>query len=209
MTADVTSEPRTVADVFKADTADHQMTVLQDDGEYRHLRFAEPGPNGWHCWFELVTWPGSLAIRGDHGSFVFSRVDDMFTFFRRPGGDTINPGYWAEKEQTGAKTKGYSEDVFRKQVVDHFVDSVRNGEAPRGLGKALREDIFDSYAYDISFEEPAREALSDFSFKGYRFHDTWEWDFTDWDHHYLWCCHAVAWGIRQYDDARQLVEVAS
>lgn len=35
-----------VADTFARDIANHQMAVLHDDGDYRHLRFAEPGPTG-------------------------------------------------------------------------------------------------------------------------------------------------------------------
>lgn len=32
----------------------------------------------------------------------------------------------------------------------------------------------------------------------FRFTDTWEWDLTDWDHHYLYACHAITWGIGKY-----------
>jgi hypothetical protein len=30
---------------------------------------------------------------------------------------------------------------------------------------------------------------------------TWEWGLTDWDYHFVWCLHAIAWGIQQYDNA--------
>lgn len=33
----------------------------------------------------------------------------------------------------------------------------------------------------------------------FAFTDTWEWDLGDWDWQYLWCCHAIVWGIAKYD----------
>lgn len=32
----------------------------------------------------------------------------------------------------------------------------------------------------------------------FKFDDTWEWDLTSWDHHFLYACHAIAWGIGRY-----------
>lgn len=32
----------------------------------------------------------------------------------------------------------------------------------------------------------------------FEFSDTWEWDLTRWDHHFLYVCHAITWGIGQY-----------
>ena len=46
-------------------TDKHELHVLHSDGLYRHLRFQAPGTGMWH--WDLVTWPGSLAIRGDIG----------------------------------------------------------------------------------------------------------------------------------------------
>jgi hypothetical protein len=38
---------------------------------------------------------------------------------------------------------------------------------------------------------------------GFRFTDSWEWNLHDWTWHFLWCCHAIQWGIGQYDARRQ------
>lgn len=38
--------------------------------------------------------------------------------------------------------------------------------------------------------------------EGFRFYDTAEWDLSDYSWHYLWCCHAIVWGIAQYDAVR-------
>src|ERR1039457_99476 len=78
---------------FERDTAEHEMTVIHDDGLYRHLRFQKPG--SWIYGYDIVTWPGYLAITGDAGEYMFARLPDMFEFFA--GNDRINPQYWAEK----------------------------------------------------------------------------------------------------------------
>jgi hypothetical protein len=51
------------ADAFARNVANHIKNVLHDDGLYRHLRFARPDRSA--SWFDIVTWPGSLAVRGD------------------------------------------------------------------------------------------------------------------------------------------------
>jgi hypothetical protein len=241
-----------IAERFAQDTANHEMTVLRDDGLYRHVRFQRVTINektgkrerSSFYWFDLITWPGCLAIRGDMDSYLFARDDDMFAFFRmHHTNDGINPGYWAEKIQGPAKVKRYSEDLFRQHVTE--IAEEHADDYP-GLTDAVRRDILD--AAEAGFEHDARELLSDFRFgdtyqgrcskcdaaadgmteaegwswesqhlaqtsghrpraslvEGFRFRDAWEWDLTDWSWQYLWCCHAIRWGIAQYDTARQL-----
>lgn len=192
-----------IAERFARDTANHRMTVLHDDGLYRHLRFKAPD-TGFY-WFDLVTWPGNLSVTGDFGDgHTFSRTPDMFEFFRGSSRYGINPMYWAEKVQTGrCGLRTYEEDRFRELVVEHFVETVRYGDAPRGLGKAVRGEILNDP--DVYYEGGARAALEAFEFKGFRFTDTYEWDLTEYDWSYLWCCHAIVWGIEQYDKARMVV----
>jgi hypothetical protein len=36
----------------------------------------------------------------------------------------------------------------------------------------------------------------------FQFHDVWEWSFSDYEWQFLWACHAINWGIRQYDAAK-------
>ena len=57
---------------FLKDAAAHQMEVLRDDGVNRHLRFKNPESSAY--WFEIITWPGTLCIDGDMGTFVFRRL---------------------------------------------------------------------------------------------------------------------------------------
>lgn len=195
-----------VADRFARETKNHTMTVLRDDGLYRHLRFKAPD-NGFY-WFDLITWPGYLTFVGDGEGYVFTRIEDMFGFFR---GGRINPQYWAEKVVDGrGRLKTYSEERFRQLVTEHL-DQVAD-DYPAGLREAVQEILLDDY--DVVYEDGARTLLSDFTFTAtldgadepVRYTDVfvngWEWDLTDWDFWYLWACTAIQWGIAQYDVAR-------
>jgi hypothetical protein len=192
MTAEMTTEDK-IAQRFARDTAEHEMTVLHDDGLYRHLRFRAKRS---FYWFDLVTVPGVLIFKGDGQSFVFSRLEDMFEFFRGPIG-RINPHYWAEKVTSGHDgIRTYDEQVFRTQVVETFAEDARDG-VPAGTGRALRERVLDDE--ETYYESGARDALNRFEHKGYQLGETWEWDLTDWDWWFLWACHAIVWGIAYYD----------
>ncbi|MEV0382306.1 hypothetical protein [Nonomuraea sp. NPDC050643] len=246
------SDYRESAEAFARDTAGHEMTVLLDQGLHRHLRFQKP--KSGNCWFEIVTWPGSLAIRGDiDGGYIFTRTTDMFEFFRRSGhNDTINPGYWAEKTEGGRDgCRSYSADRFRQRVAEYFdahaeddaferavvklkelgLDGDNLDALPKAAAeecarataahmKAVRE-AFDKTIdgfwaeYNVEYEDEARNALNSFDFydnpddrydpekrPDFEFCNTWDWDFKDPGYWFLWCCHAIAWAIRQYDAAK-------
>ncbi|MEV4247018.1 hypothetical protein AB0J63_26840 [Streptosporangium canum] len=155
-----TERERDMAERFQKDTAAHEMTILHDDGLYRHLRFQAPGSSFY--WFDLVTTPHALIFRGDGTSFVFSRLKDMFEFFRGPVG-RINPRYWAEKLTSDRDSvMKYDPELFEQLVKEAFVDAVRYGDAPRGLGKAVREEILNSEF--LAYEDEARRILDDFEF---------------------------------------------
>ncbi len=191
------SDNDNVAKRFAADIAEHQMTVKHDDGLYRHLHFRRPS-NGFY-WFDLVTWPGSLAIRGDFNGYMFTRLADMFEFFRGDGG-SVNPHYWSEKAEHGRpSTKAYSVDAFKQYVLDdlkHLVEG--NPELAAKAEKDILAEIEEGY---VATESDARDVLTRWERDG-AFSDTWEWDLTDFEYGFLWCCHAIVWGIAQYDAAR-------
>ena len=79
---------------FTKGTVNHKMTILNEDGVYRHLRFKTPGT--FNLYFDIITFPGNLMITGDMGTWSFSRIEDMFKFFRSKERH-ICPDYWAEK----------------------------------------------------------------------------------------------------------------
>lgn len=86
-------------EVFLNRVRDHELTVLIDDGTRRHIRFRKPASPDDS--FDLITWSWHLCITGDMGTYVFSRIEDMFDFHRlKMGGDnSLHPdlGYWAQK----------------------------------------------------------------------------------------------------------------
>lgn len=192
---------------FKAETKDHVMTVLHDDGVYRHLRFAAPGTGIWS--WSIVTWPGHLATSGDIADgYMFSRLPDMFQFFRRAS-DYINPGYWAEKMPHTITSKTFSSDLFEQTIREEVEDwrKEMTDDERAEFDRRLDEEVFE---YGIT-DESAHLALQDFKFESkdesfeWEFTDVWEYDFTDYDHHLILAMLAISHGIAEYDKAAATV----
>ena len=148
---------------FEGDTENHTMEILQDAGLYRHLKFTN---NGSSCYrFDIHTWPGTLCIDGDMGTYVFRRIPDMFEFFRIKDGDwnnkyVINPGYWGEKLQATDSSRGrhgsheeFSEELFKENVkeeYDNFCESYADDD---------EEEVTEAYAEDTQTRNQQLEAL--------------------------------------------------
>lgn len=203
---------------FLKDVATHQMHVLRNDEVYRHVRFKREGTMCRH--FDLVTFPSYLVYSGDMGCFVFSRTHDMFEFFRtdRTGNNDasklyINKGYWAQKLQAidGSRNstnsvKEFSPESFIKCIHEWRINWIRdyshilNKEERRELWEAVTEEVL-SKTDDGS--QRAYDAANDFQYtvgdKDFQFTDLWEHDFTEYTQHFIWCCYAIAWGIKMYD----------
>jgi hypothetical protein len=184
---------------FLKDVEQHKLIVVRDDGNHRHVIFAKPGT---YCQrFELITWPGFLCYTGDMGTFVFRRLEDMFAFFRdnRPddGKLRINLGYWAEKLEAADRCDGaqqWSEDKFRS-VIEAYLD--RDGEPVSAeLREAVEEEVLSCLG---DGEHEAYRAASQFNHYGFQFYDLWDHDFKEYSYRFVWCCFALAWGIKQYD----------
>jgi hypothetical protein len=181
---------------FLKDVAKHTLSVIREDGLYRHLRLQQPGST--NMYFDLITWPGHLCYCGDMGSFVFARVPDMLTFFRGRNAEgplEISPHYWSEKVE--AKDRDgvgqYSAELFQQNVLDHL-DEV---EASDEVREAVQESILD-FADEEHF---AMRAVHDFDECDFQFIDFWEKDSTVYTIRFLWCCYALTWAIRLYDNA--------
>lgn len=191
-----------VAARFTADITEHELEVLRDDGLYKHLRFRRPETIMFS--FDLVTWPGYLSMVGDMGHYVFSRERDMLPFFEASGGK-INPHYWSEKLQAYCQPpRKFSEDVFRERLEEVLLEQDwETGVAPyEGLAKdAVRRELTGRF---VAHEYEARELLSELE-EDDVVSETWEWDLTDYDHRFLWCCHAIVWGIARYREASAVV----
>lgn len=187
---------------FEGATREHQLTVIHEDGLYRHLRCQKPGT--WIYGFDVVTWPGYLAICGDVGAFMFSRVRDMLEFFE--AGGRINPGYWGEKLQGPGNyddnTRRFSPDLFRTRATAWFEEIADTrqevGEWTTHFREARKEEFHrEVVARADDGEHEARRALIEWGGE-YGFGDLWELDFREYDHQFLFCCHAIVWAIARY-----------
>jgi hypothetical protein len=198
--------------VFLADVAQHQMSVLRDDGLHRHVRFKTPGTSS--SYFDLITWPGKLCIDGDMGTYVFSRIEDMFEFFRvcdPQSGDSltlkINPSYWGEKLDSVDKRCGFREfsmDVFRHRVKGCYEQWMEESDT---VASVDAQDLWEEIETDLSWcSDPVDCAafLRDFSHEqtGFTFEDILGDNFEQFSFHYIWSCYAISWGIRLYDESK-------
>ena len=191
---------------FLKDVENHEMRILMDNESYRHLRFQKPGTINQY--FDLITWPGHLAITGDMGSYTFSRAIDMFAFFRNAKLE-INSGYWAEKcvaEDTIAGIQEYSRDRFRETIEEQF-DSFYEGIEEHDR-KELWDDIEDSVL--IHADNPYSALDAAMSYKddqGWQpFADHWEYTLQVKTTQYVWSLYAIVWGIQQFDKAKENTE---
>lgn len=146
---------------FEAEAGNAKMTILQDDGLHRHVRFVPP--TGFY-WFEILTIPGALIFRGDGESFVFSCGKDLFELFRhgihRDGSIHINPGYWDTKlsgERDSAQR--YSMEKFEQLTGEQLADS--EALFP-GVTAAWAEHV--ESEYNTEYQSEAQRALYDFEF---------------------------------------------
>jgi len=202
---------------FLHDVTEHTMEIRQDTEEYRHLTFSKNGSSSYK--FHLTTWPGYLCISGDMGCYVFSRLRDMFEFFRTDWVEadlykSINPDYWAEKVQAG-NLRGittFNKEDWRKAIFeythqwmrDHYHNTTRMER--RRLMEEIENQIF--FDYDDGNEQVLMHNVIGFSSKvtyqlTFEFQDFWENTFQEYTYEYLWCCYAIAWGINVYDETKQ------
>jgi len=217
---------------FLKEVDSHQMEVIRDDDVYRHVRFKRPDTICMH--FDLITWPGYLCYTGDMGTYVFTRLRDMFEFFRRSHKHEmfrIDLRYWAEKVEAGDRCDGVKKFSFAKfqaeirQWVDRREEDSRpdeeDGEDVARHAAAfaeLRREVEDEVLGCDDNEVRAYDAAYEFQHRGeawqayfgekasFEFSDFWEVDVQEWTHRFVWCCFALAWGIKQYDDAKSVSE---
>lgn len=194
---------------FDRDILEHEMTILQDESVYRHLRFMKSGTTIQY--FNLTTFPNHLCISGDMGTFVFSRVEDMFRFFRNDRG-AINPSYWGEKLQSISTNGGYEKfnvDDFKENIKERF-DQYRESLEDEDLAGKIWDDIKATFYDYANNDGDGFNAMSDAY--GYRYRDILEnIDIPDifqnfhevsnsrYEINYIWCLWAIVHGIKRYD----------
>ena len=205
------SDHVTTEESFLRSVSGHVMTVLEEDGVHRRIRFSKPGSSDMH--FYLVTWPGYLCFCGDMGTFVFQRLEDMFAFFRsskhEAGKLSINTSYWGEKCVAVDSVDGireYSPDSFREAIgewLEAHLEDEEDDALKCELSDAVDDDLL-SCAEDG--EAAARSAVDNFCFnwfgRTFEISDFGETTLTVKTHRFLWCCYAIAWGIQKFDEAK-------
>ena len=190
-----------IKDQFKKHIKNHKMSILKDDGEYRHIIMSDKSP---YYHYEIITWPNYLCFCGDMGTFVFSRLPDMFNFFRQENKEPeINPGYWKEKLQAQDMSGGaeeYSSELFTK-IIKEIVDQyIYDNELSEEEGKELLDEVESEVLWYSEEEGKAREVAGEFDYKGLKFDDLWERDFRDYTYRYIWCLYAIVHTISLYDN---------
>jgi hypothetical protein len=215
-------------EMFLKDIASHEMHVLREDGVYRHVRFKRQGTMCYH--FDLITWPGYLCYTGDMGTYVFSRLTDMFEFFRMDKRDfnyypdrqlQINLSYWSEKLEAvsgtrhHARAKEFDKDEFRRVINEYRVSWIKHEARYDGLNKEERRELWEAVEDEVlsridDGEHACQQAAYDFYYRNdttgeaFCFQDIFDHDFTKYTHQFIWCCYALAWGISKYDTERAI-----
>lgn len=179
---------------FEKYVANHTMQVLLDQGVYRHLKFLGAPPHSWNQWFEIITTPGLLTINGDMGTWTFSRVTDMFNFFRSPD-RRINPSYWTEKLQGGrSEATEFDGETFKAALVESLEGYNLTAEQRSVILRELDETHFDDD------ESCVRRAVDYIGVGDFSFQDTWEISGKRYQYRYIWCLRAIVWAINKYDE---------
>lgn len=194
-------------DQFSKDVKDHQLTIIKDDGLYRHLLVKKPGTIESH--YEIITWPGYLCYCGDMGTFVFERVEDMFCFFRKTPG-MINPSYWAEKLQATDRTDGHRKfcrDEFERavtEVLNNWLEAVADDDLDPDFIQEEKDKVDEIIAESHQNEFHTVAALNNHNAVdgGLNFWDFWENDCKVYTERYIWCCFALVHAIALYDAAK-------
>lgn len=204
---------------FLRDVSNHVMTIARDDAEFRHLQFRSPGSSSYS--FNITTFPGYLVMTGDMGAWTFSRLRDMFEFFRKRPDDReplyINRSYWAEKlvasDCNGRFVCGaeeYDSEAFKAEIYRRAVAMCRKAK-DQGVSREDREDLIDQLkdVRDAADDQSlAFNAAGAFEFhdpalrRPLRLDDFWEVPCKKWRYSYTWACYAIVWAIQRYDEAK-------
>ena len=188
---------------FLENVKDHKLQIIKDDGVHRHIIMSKEKD----CYqrYEIVTFPQHLCYTGDMGTFVFRRVEDMFTFFR---GDInskhpINTVYWNEKLQAVDRGQGdmaYSTEALREEVEQYFKSHcdwrTLNEEERAALWQNIEDNVLTAES-----EEEAWNSISGFDFDGFEFEDFWP-DMQDYTYRFIWCLYAMVYAIQEYDKVK-------
>lgn len=181
-----------VARKFARDTATHKVTIRHDHGLYRSVDCWRSDGGTCHH-FCVTTWPGHIAITGDMGDYVFSRIPDMFAYVRKKSHETL-------LDQLEAKCDAVcKQSGLRKYAHEKLIEYVKK-EREEDEDKDAEE--WDELLVTLSDSNEFwnKTALLDFDINDRNPFDLHDWpDFTELSYHFEWCCYAIAWAVEKYD----------
>ncbi len=171
---------------FLKEVKNHKMTILKDDGVYRHIRFKQKESS--NCFFDLITYPGHLVISGDMGDYIFARNHDMFSFFSTKDNKlNINLGYWTEKLKS-ISTFG-AENGIKEFCRKETFKNIDLRTIHKSHRKELKRELF-----NCEDERDAVEIMDNFNIT-----DAWEYLAYKPTFHIQWILYAIKWGILKYE----------
>ena len=189
----------------------HELTVLHNDDDYRHLRMRardEDGGLNLLLGYDVVTWPGALAVSGDalpEGAegVIFSRLRDPIEFFTvppsglGPSGPDIDYAHWVEKLRGPAQTIGFEHDpsLFLASVRRHLAEHVADGELSVVDAERIAAD-----AENHQYNEDDAYAWLDLGPQKELFPDAWEYNFRSPSKDVKNLCRRVELAVRKYND---------
>jgi len=185
--------------------SDHELSILHDEGVYRHLQMKQPNTN--NMWYDIVTYPNNLVISGDMGCCVFSRINDMFQFFRTDE-LSINYSYWSEKEQA---TSIFGQNTeYDRSTLPKYLDMCRNRWVKKYVPSEDEieevDESLDDAKYIISYFRHEIEAydflgeIDEYSpLEKIIDQNYWELNFTKTTGFQEWRLYAINHAIRLYD----------
>jgi hypothetical protein len=206
-------------ELFLKDVENHKMIVFKDDGVYRHLRFKREDSSAYY--FDIVTYPNTLVISGDMGAAAYSRLYDMFEFFRTDSryqnkdGLAINPQYWGEKLICGREDfKKFCPEECKKVAHEIISDMADNDWTEEEI-EELKIHFDDEISCVDENDVRMFDFMTEYQFRkeGKSYMDDPDFEFTDWwdmhsstevyTFHYLWRSYAIAYAVKQYDLFKQ------
>jgi hypothetical protein len=193
---------------FLKDVATHEMKIALDNGVFRCVRFRRPDTSNYH--FDITTWPGHLAISGDMGCYVFSRLQDMFEFFR----GRLDFHYKAGKvvaEDKNSPVFEFSQDKFRKVMLEEFTEFCARRDLSEEDREPWAEVLEDEVLRQLEEDDSgllAMRAARDFEIDGREvFPDLFDHNFEEMTWRYQWCCRAIHWAVTKYDEVKASIPV--
>lgn len=186
--------------LFDEATQDHQLTVVHDDGLYRQLRCRKPGTNIWD--WDVITWPGHLAVTGDLGSFTFAREQDMLLQFFH-GLDAkrgIDTRYWLEKciawdQHTPRRVlcSQYVKQHYRDDL-DGYSNDDSTYDMPQERHSKWRQalELADEHDETTNIHEMLTFLMNNID------PDAWDWNITKPGYRALNVCLLIAWTHDRY-----------